>query len=285
MALSNPNHFPKTPLPNTIPSGVRASTYELGGGYKDSVCNMLSPPHPEVSTREGRRRRRKGRAGGPLLGLPLRCQQYGRAFLHVHRAPTIPPDRASALLPSSTSPSPTPPNASPGRSGQDQEGPPPAPRPDLTSPSQGVSLLPDTHRGGLTAGSGTTRAPPPLSRATLLHEAVHGGTAPNQADHKPRTGPRGLAHETWMPVGREVTRSPHPSGWTSHTSFCHLETLHVGFTAHSPGMGSSLGRPPPPPRQACGHSAHPLRGQLPWPERRGVALWPSACEGARATPA
>ena len=41
MTSSNPNHVPKAPSPNTITLGVRALTYEFGGGH-NSVYSRVS---------------------------------------------------------------------------------------------------------------------------------------------------------------------------------------------------------------------------------------------------
>lgn len=42
MTSAKPNYLPKTPSPNNITLGVRASTYELGGGDKHSVCKKAA---------------------------------------------------------------------------------------------------------------------------------------------------------------------------------------------------------------------------------------------------
>lgn len=57
MGSSNPHHLPKTPLqiPTTSPSGVRASTYEFWGGYRDLVQSKLTPSQLEVWTWGGGR--------------------------------------------------------------------------------------------------------------------------------------------------------------------------------------------------------------------------------------
>ena len=42
MTSSNPHHLPKAPPPNTIPLGVRASTYEFEGGHEHLVPHDMS---------------------------------------------------------------------------------------------------------------------------------------------------------------------------------------------------------------------------------------------------
>lgn len=42
MTSSDPNYLPKAPSPNTIPLGVRPSTYDLGGNRIQSRAVTLS---------------------------------------------------------------------------------------------------------------------------------------------------------------------------------------------------------------------------------------------------
>lgn len=46
MTPSKPSRLPKTPAPNTIPLGIRASMYEFGGTNTQALTLFLNHPQP-----------------------------------------------------------------------------------------------------------------------------------------------------------------------------------------------------------------------------------------------